>query len=117
MRENTFLIPHTGTSAGGGYSTLRDLLAFRHALVNQKLVDGRYMAWIVSDQLPEEAPEMTPNGLGIGIAGGGPGVNAMLEIEGEWTVVVLTNLDPPSAMDAAGHARTLLGAVRKYEQD
>ena len=59
---------------------------------------------------------MSPDELGIGIAGGGPGVNAMLEMEGEWTVVVLTNLDPPSAMDAAGHVRALLGAVKKYEQ-
>ncbi len=115
MRENTFLIPHTGTSAGGGYSTARDLLAFRHAFVNQKLIDGRYMAWIVSDRLPDEAPEMSPEGLGIGIAGGGPGVNAMLEMDGEWTIVVLTNLDPPSAMDVAGHIRALITAVRKHE--
>ncbi len=116
MRENTFLIPHTGTSAGGGYSTVHDLLAFRHAFVNQKLIDGRYMAWIVSDRLPDEAPEIDPNSLGIGIAGGGPGVNAMLEMDGEWTVVVLTNLDPPSAMDATGQLRALIGAVQKYER-
>ena len=55
------------------YSTVRDLLAFTAA---QK--DGRL-----------------PGGSMMQIAGGAPGTNAILQSEGVWTVVVLTNLDPP----------------------
>lgn len=33
---------------------------------------------------------------GMGIAGGAPGTNAVLESRGEWTVIVLTNFDPPT---------------------
>ena len=34
---------------------------------------------------------------GLGIAGGAPGVNAVLESSLTWAVAVLGNLDPPSA--------------------
>jgi len=33
----------------------------------------------------------------LGIAGGAPGVNAVLESDKTWTVAVVGNLDPPSA--------------------
>ena len=36
-----------------------------------------------------------PGGGMMQIAGGAPGTNAILQSEGVWTVVVLTNLDPP----------------------
>lgn len=110
LHENSFHIPHTGTPAGGGYSTTRDLLAFRHALVEQRLLDGRYSEWVASNALPDKAPG-APRGIGMGIAGGGPGVNAALEMDGEWTIVVLTNLDPPAAGDAARLLRQLKKAV------
>ena len=35
---------------------------------------------------------------GIGIAGGAPGCNAIMESDGRWTVVVVGNLDPPNAI-------------------
>jgi len=109
-RENFSIIPATGTPAGGGYSTVRDLLLFRHALVHHKLLDARYTAWLGSDELPTAAP---PAGaaLAMGIGGGAPGVNAMLEMEGEWTIVVLSNLDPPSASSAASRLRVMVGAI------
>jgi hypothetical protein len=44
-------------------------------------------------------------GLGLGIAGGSPGVNAVLENGGGWTLIVLSNLDPPSAESLAQRAR------------
>src|SRR5262249_22436769 len=34
----------------------------------------------------------------IGVAGVGPGINAMVELDGPWHVVALANFDPPSAM-------------------
>jgi len=116
LRENSFMIPFAGTSAGGGYSTVRDLLAFRQALFGHQLLDARYTAWMITDELPDEAPDTGPDSYGIGLAGGGPGVNAALEMDGEWTIVVLTNLDPPAASDAAAHLRALIRAVQKHER-
>jgi hypothetical protein len=33
----------------------------------------------------------------MGIGGGAPGINAIIEARGEWVVIVLANLDPPAA--------------------
>ena len=38
----------------------------------------------------------------MGVAGGGPGVNAVLESDPELTVIVLSNLDPPTAQRLGG---------------
>jgi D-alanyl-D-alanine carboxypeptidase len=64
-----------GSAAGGGYSTAEDLLAFVRAV---------------------RAGEFPGAEQGLGIAGGAPGVNAVVEARGDWTVIVLTNLDPPT---------------------
>ncbi|HRH44588.1 MAG TPA: serine hydrolase domain-containing protein [Pyrinomonadaceae bacterium] len=82
--------PARGTSAGGGYSTAQDLLKFSLALQSGKI------------KSPEESPsQKDSNGkfMGLGIAGGSPGVNAILEIMPEqgYTIIVLSNYDPPSA--------------------
>ena len=73
LRSNVLMHGVAGSAAGGSYSTVRDLLAFVAA---QR--DGRL-----------------PGGGITQIAGGAPGTNAILLSEGVWTVVVLTNLDPP----------------------
>ena len=108
-RENGFMIPFTGTPAGGGYSTVGDLLRFRHAFVGHELLEPRYTEWVVTNKLPDQTPE--PGGFGIGVAGGAPGVNAELEMGGDYTVIVMTNLDPPSASDVARHLRGLVESV------
>jgi len=36
---------------------------------------------------------------GMSIAGGAPGTNAVIESRGQWTVIVLTNFDPPTGED------------------
>jgi len=54
------------------------------------------------------------NHWGIGIAGGAPGINAMLEIDGQtgYTVIALANYDPPAARDMARIIRRYLKAVK-----
>jgi CubicO group peptidase (beta-lactamase class C family) len=76
-RDNETTRPGRGSPAGGGYSTVDDLFRFAQALRSGKLGEG-------------------VEG-GIGIAGGAPGMNALLEMEDDWTLVVLANLDPPAA--------------------
>jgi hypothetical protein len=47
------------------------------------------------------------------VAGGAPGINAFLAIEGESVVVSLSNLDPPSAVNVG---RKVAGWVRDLTQ-
>jgi CubicO group peptidase (beta-lactamase class C family) len=90
LRRNTDLLPGRGSSAGGGYSTAGDLLRFARA-VREGRISG------------------APPG-GMGIAGGAPGINAVLETDiAGYDLVVLTNLDPPAAQDVARQVRTWLG--------
>ena len=76
-RDNETTRPGRGSPAGGGYSTVDDLFRFAQALRSGKLGEG-------------------VEG-GVAIAGGAPGMNALLAMEGDWTLVVLANLDPPAA--------------------
>ena len=75
LRSNVMLHGASGSAAGGSYATAADLLAFANAHRN-----GR---------LPGDSGMMQ-------VAGGAPGMNASLKTKGRWTVIVLSNLDPPS---------------------
>jgi CubicO group peptidase (beta-lactamase class C family) len=89
LRSNVLVHGASGSAAGGAYTTATDLLAFSEAL-----------RW-------GRIPEVVPSN-GIGIAGGAPGINSVLEQNGSWTVIVLTNLDPPAGEDIGrGVARVL----------
>jgi CubicO group peptidase (beta-lactamase class C family) len=81
---NFATLPGRGSSAGGGYSTAPDLLKYVLALRDKKMY------------LPDAA-----NGLGI--AGGAPGINSVIEWDTRsgYTVIVLTNFDPPTAGQAS----------------
>ncbi|HEX6097914.1 MAG TPA: serine hydrolase domain-containing protein [Thermoanaerobaculia bacterium] len=80
--ENTNL--RAPIPAGGSQSTARDLLAFDRALRAGKLLDAERTRWWYRGE---------PTGPWVG-AGGSPGVNAVIASDKEWTVVVLTNIDP-----------------------
>lgn len=96
--SNALELPAMGSSAGGSYSTARDLLAFAAALQANRI----------------GGPERFAQQGGMGIAGGTAGANAVLETDwapGGWTVIVLENLDPPSAESLAREIRALLDRV------
>lgn len=97
-RSNALALPAIGSSAGGSYSSARDLLAFARALATNR-VGG--------------AARFAQQG-GLGIAGGTAGANAVLEADfapGGWTVIVLENLDPPAAEALSRELRALLERV------
>lgn len=83
LRKNIYLEPARGGPWGKSYSTTRDLYAFFDALYAGKLLEPQFGWW---------GPGW--NG-GQFLAGGGPGLSAVLLIEGGLVVMVLTNLDEP----------------------
>lgn len=97
-RDNVLSLPGRGSSAGGGYSTAPDLLRFAQALEAGKL----------------GVVEAFRSRGGLGIAGGAPGINAVLEDDWKsgWTVIVLANEDPPTAERLAREIRGILRRVR-----
>lgn len=94
-RSNVFSRPARGSAAGGGYSTAEDLLKFVNAAAA-----GQFGA-------------ASNRARGLGIAGGAPGINAALEsdLKGGYTVIVLSNYDPPSAERVARELRQMISRV------
>lgn len=108
LQPNTDTLPYRGTSAGGGYSTVGDLMRFANALLAHEVLNAQY-----TDMMTTGKVAMGPNikyGFGFGDRtvngircfghnGGAPGMNGDLEIcpTDGYTVAVLSNLDPPAA--------------------
>ena len=86
--------PFRGSAAGGGYSTADDLLKFSFALKSGKL------------GVPDDDGNPRKE-AGLGIAGGSDGINALLLINGQtgYTIIVLSNYDPPTAEKAGTQIR------------
>ncbi|MHA2027068.1 MAG: serine hydrolase domain-containing protein [Candidatus Thorarchaeota archaeon] len=91
-RNNFYLIGTRGSPAGGGYSTVRDLMKFDIAVDNEKLLDGRHSKMVMRpigsslDTKPKSAV----------LAGGAPGLIALYFkfFEFGHSVFVLSNYDP-----------------------
>jgi hypothetical protein len=104
---NTETLPYRGTSAGGGYSTVEDLLKFANALQGNKLLNAHYTELLTTGK-PGTPDNTYAYGFGdhqingtrcFGHGGGAPGMNGHLEIcpGAGYVVAVLSNMDPPAA--------------------
>ena len=114
-QPNTDTLPYRGTSAGGGYSTVEDLMKFATALQTNKLLKPQYTEMLTTGKV--ETPnggryaygfqEASINGVNgtrcFGHGGGAPGMNGELKIcpGPSYVVAVLSNLDPPAATRVA----------------
>ena len=87
-RENTSSIAFRGSSAGGGYSTVGDLLKLDLALRRGEVGDSAVLGRITA---------RAPGGRMVMANGGGPGANVEISRVGDYTIVVMANLDPPAA--------------------
>jgi D-alanyl-D-alanine carboxypeptidase len=84
----------TGSAAGGCYASAGDLLAFDNAVRTGRLLDPKMTGWFLDGE-PAAAGARARGG--IGVAGGAPGTNALLESDERWAVAVVGNLDPPAS--------------------
>jgi CubicO group peptidase (beta-lactamase class C family) len=100
---NTDTLPWSGTSAGGGYSTVGDFFRFAEALQSGALISKASLAQMTTPHRGQYGFGMTIQGQGpsrsFGHGGGAPGQNGDLRVfpESGYVVVVLSNYDPPAA--------------------
>jgi len=109
LQPNTDTLPYRGTSAGGGYSTVEDLLKFAIAVTNHKVLDAKNTELLTTGKVNtargvkyafgfmDDDTDATMRHFGHG--GGAPGMNGDLEIypQSGYVIAVLSNLDPPAA--------------------
>jgi CubicO group peptidase (beta-lactamase class C family) len=108
-QPNTDWLPWRGTAAGGGYSTVGDLLRFAEALTGHELLSPASTELLLAGKVDLgygagyafgffDARDDEGNGW-VGHGGGAPGMNGDLLIypRSGYVVAVLANLDPPAA--------------------
>jgi len=91
-KENTFLIGSKGSPAGGGYSTVDDLLKFDIAVHEHKLLSPKYSEMVFRPISNTEKRDLP----GWVIAGGASGVASFMDKSYELitTIIILSNYDP-----------------------
>lgn len=113
LASNRDGMPWSGTSAGGGYSTVRDLLLFAEALQSSKLVSPDLLreATRKSDMRPDYGMGfyVLPSG-GYGHGGGARGINGELHIlpQSGYVLVALANRDPRMATNMVDFITSIL---------
>jgi D-alanyl-D-alanine carboxypeptidase len=106
--RNTDTLPYRGTSAGGGYSTVGDLIKFADAVLRRKLLNTEYTDLLLLGKVDAGEGRRYAYGFedkrkdgegSVGHGGGAPGMNGDLRIypKSGYIIAVLSNLDPPAA--------------------
>ena len=99
---NTGTLPYRGTSAGGGYTTVGDLLRFATALSGHVLLDGRHTTLMTTGKVDTGQGDKYAYGFfesieggtrSFGHSGGAPGMNGDLRIfpDSGYVVAALAN--------------------------
>jgi CubicO group peptidase (beta-lactamase class C family) len=124
--NNIFKHVIKGSPAGGGYSTIEDLLRFAIALREHRLLSSKYTEIMLTGKVDAPgyskhqakyaygfADERVNNQHRVGHSGTFPGINSQLGMYPElgYVVAVMSNYDPPIADqisdDIAGMLREL----------
>ena len=108
--SNAPMLPYRGTPAGGGYSTVGDFARFATALREHRLLDPANTALLLGGKVNMGPTDAVKYAYGFidrlqvgrrlaGHGGGFPGMNGELTFEPAdgYTIVVLSNFDPPAA--------------------
>ena len=104
---NDSTLPWAGTSVGGGYTTVRDLLAFATALTGGVLMDAEHVRLMTTKKANGSYAygfdDLSRDGLRIyGHGGNATGMNGNFWIigDGQAVIATLSNFDPPEQADA-----------------
>lgn len=124
--SNVIILPRKGSSAGGGFSTAPDMLAFANALLAGKLVSAKSLELLTTGKvdMPVRGPLSVKYGYGFGDVsrgglrsfgheGGAPGILSSFSVyrDKKTVLIVFSNFDPD---EGAGMeiSRTLDGILR-----
>ena len=115
-RNNLFIHVIRGGPAGGGYSTVGDLVRFAEALREDALISGETFEVLASPKPELGSPRygygfrIDPDGS-VGHSGGFPGISSHLSFwpDGEWTIAVMSNYSD-GARPVVEQARRLITA-------
>ncbi len=121
IRDNNDRIEIRGGPAGGGYSTVGDLVKFHLALRDFKLLDREHAKLVTEGKVDAGPIGRYAYGFGdslfdgkhiVGHNGGWPGVAANFEMYPElnYTAVILMNADPPAMMPVVTQLHKLIPA-------
>jgi CubicO group peptidase (beta-lactamase class C family)/pimeloyl-ACP methyl ester carboxylesterase len=131
LRKAVSMIGGGGSAAGGGYSTTEDLIKFELALRKNKLLSPAYTEMVLTGKGELGAPGIVPisEAYGfhndtinekriVGHNGGLPGVSTRQDIylDQEYTVVLLSNYDPPMGSIVANQIRKMLTQQARPQQ-
>ena len=120
-RNNLFLHSIKGGPAGGGYSTIGDLVRFGAAMLDHRLLDADHTDTVLTGKM-----QVGPGRYGygfmedhvgghrvVGHGGGFPGISTRfdLHLDSGYSVAVLSNYDPPTANRVAQRIRQLTPGV------
>ena len=107
---NTYILSPRGTPAGGGYSTVGDMLIFDNALRSNKLAGKKYVDFMNNRYEGEIGTKFVPVRVLRG-AGGGRGISAFYgrDIINGYTILVLTNLDNPVGIEIGNQIIQIMG--------
>ncbi len=113
-RNNIYTRPAKGSPAGGGYSTAEDMLKLARALESEKLRVPNFRQASAAGS-PDATGQPAKTFSGVGIAGGSLGLNAIFEVNPEsgYTVIVMSNYDPPSAVKVGQQIRGWLTKIKR----
>ena len=120
--ENGATRPNRGGPAGGGYSTVEDLLKFHVALRDHKLLNEKYTELVTTGKVSMGGAKYA-YGFGeeiingkrvIGHNGGAPGIGSDLSMYADlgYTAVVMTNYDPLLMMPVVRKIREMITLSR-----
>ena len=115
---NTDTLPYRGTSAGGGYTTVGDLLRFASALTGHHLLNAHYTDLLTTGKVDAGGGGKYAYGFvdrvsggirSFGHSGGAPGMNGDLQIfpQSGYVVTALTNMDSGASQVTAWVANRL----------
>lgn len=101
--DNFDMLPSRGTPAGGGYSTVEDMLKFVNALKSYKLLAPGYTKFLLNRLNGNPGDQLKLPKKPYRIVGGAPGIFAYLEIDFQSSnsIILLSNIDNREVMDIA----------------